>query len=111
MLFGHKSQLLSCRGEQLAQAGNGINGRGPPLAGRMPFMPDERLNQLLPSAAAAAFVLREELSSVALVAEKTSGLLTRKMFLGLWATFAVQIRAVIARTELLSVGTLRFTTS
>ena len=69
-------------------------------------MPDERLNQLLPSAAVAAFGLREELSCVALVSEKTSGLLTRKMFLGLWATFAVQIRALIARTELLSVGTL-----
>ena len=77
MLFGHKSQLLSCREEPLAQADNGINGRGPPLAGRMPFMPDERLNQWLLSAAAAAFVMRE-LSSVVLVAEKTSGLLSRK---------------------------------
>jgi hypothetical protein len=30
---------------QLAQASNGINGRGP-LAGRMPFMPAATLNQL-----------------------------------------------------------------
>jgi len=27
------------------KANNGINGRGPPKAGRMPFMPAVRLNQ------------------------------------------------------------------
>ena len=74
-------------------------------------MPDGRLNSLQPSAAAAAFVLREGLNSVALVSEKDPPVCwSRKMFLGLGTTFAVQIRALIARTELLSVGTLRSTT-
>jgi hypothetical protein len=44
-MIKRQSQLLFQHATELAQVSNGINGRGPPEAGRMPFMPAVSLNQ------------------------------------------------------------------
>ena len=45
MLSNAKCSNLSQRGAKPAQARNEINGRGPPPAGRMPFMSDSTLSR------------------------------------------------------------------
>jgi hypothetical protein len=102
-----KSVTLSSAQRSWLKASNGINGRGPPEAGRMPFMPAVSLNQwsgALPKPGGSAFQLRF-LSPIRFSSSFCFRLFCSSIF-WLSTTFAVRTRAFSygARFKLLSVG-------